>query len=223
MPPKAKTKGKIYYKRPNANGVPYDKRKKQYWRTMGKFLDVDGKLRKQQFWYGRDKEQAEKKDAAVTAMWNDLQGRGFTYWTVEALCRLAEAGVIKIRQKRVVGQKPCPVDARALLKLEAVKQWVDYDGNVKPECVVAFQKYAVSQLIATDDKTQELLAQIQVLWRNDPLGTLERINRLGIAPHQLNVGIQTTGGGGINVFLADDPKGALPGPDDDGGGGGDGK
>jgi len=176
--------------------VVWDKRVQQFRKNIGHFKTVTGERRAQRFWLGRNPETAKLKAIQIEARRQVEEAKGYDHWTESVLDDLCDQGLTQQRRGRKVA---VTVAAKAVLPLRKLKldpdaaQYLAEDGSIKPECYLDFQKFAITKMIGQDQPTQVLLDQVNELWHNDALTTLERITRLNIAPSIVNIGFNGNG------------------------------
>ncbi len=179
--------------------VSHQKRKlsrstKGYYRRMiGWDKRLDGTLARRSFYFGKDYEQAQIKSLEVETAWKKLLAEGTTYWTHQAIYDLEQRKVIHERKtgappKKMAGQESL-LDIQHIRNRPEVQQYFDDAGDIKPALVIAWHRYLMTEFISKDKPTDQLRKQIAHLWENDPLGTLERIQKIGIAPSNLSLTI----------------------------------
>lgn len=194
----------------------WDKLHKIYFRSVGLERTARGNLRARTFYLGPNAEEAKQKIREIEAVWGRLKVEGRTEWTIEALKDLVFRGICQMRKPHL--HKPLadtvipPVLTMNPLTLKMRKEitsWFDSNGKIKQEHFVDFQKYCITDMLSFDNNTFTLLEQIQYLWNNDALGTLERISRLGISPTTLNLGVKIDNITNPIVFDATEPTPAT--------------
>lgn len=177
--------------------VAFDVKSQQYYRCCGVYKAINGKMKRRVFYLGREVDAARTKINEIEIAWAKLNKEGYDSWTIAAELDLHNRGIVNIKrpilqQAKGTKDKPAPVihiDPSVLKKRAEIQGWFDDKGRLIQSHFVDWQKYCITDLLDRDPNTATLLEQIQVLWNSDPLGTLERIARLGIAPHTLNLGV----------------------------------